>query len=67
MIKQNIKINELHERENSLNKELNKLDKTITECLRKKKKITIAISKLVRYRNQIIKNLKDENSRRNIT
>ena len=48
------KIEKLHERENNLNKENNDLDKMILQCYNKKRKIAIAISKLCRYRNNLI-------------
>lgn len=49
-----MKIYELHNRENQLNKELGDLDKDIKRWLFKKKKISKAISKLVNYRNKLI-------------
>jgi FtsZ-binding cell division protein ZapB len=49
-----LKIKELHDRENCLNKENSELDKEIEKCKFKKKKIAKAISKLVHYRNMLI-------------
>jgi len=55
------KIKELHIRENKLNKENSDLDKLIKTSMIRKKKIAKSISKLVKYRDNLIDEVYSKN------
>lgn len=51
------RLSNCHLAENSLNKQMGKLDYTIKESQRQKKKLAVKISKNMKYRNGLIERL----------
>lgn len=60
---------ELHEKENKLNQQISKIDKTLKgfektkeTLLKKKESLKIQISKNMKFRNELIKEIEEENA-----